>query len=157
MEVSSEEDNALSSSFKETENYGSMDIDVNFAMMPKNILVTTLDLQVDWVNSGNYSQNLRDTIDTFTENNREGQAKFESRVEAGRQKWALQQRNYLDKVQQGVSRQFQSIGKSEVPKPYNSAPTSRYSTQPKDYNSSPTTRYSTQPPAYKSSGYPQQR
>ena len=157
MEVSGDADNALSIFFKETENYGSMDIDVNFAMMPKNILVTTLDLQVDWVNSGDYSQNLRDTIDTFTENNREGQAKFESRVEAGRQKWALQQRNYLDKVQQGVSQQFQSIQKSQVPKPYNSSPTTRYSTQPKDYNSAPTSRYSTQPPAYKSSGYPQQR
>jgi hypothetical protein len=140
-----------------------MNIDVNFAMMPKNILVTTLDLQVDWVNSGNYSQNLRDTIDTFTENNREGQAKFERGVEAGREKWAQQQRTYQNKVQQGVSRQFQSIGKSQIssyssqPKAYNSAPTSRYSSQPKAYNSAPTSRYSTRPPAYKSSGYPQQR
>ena len=163
MEVSGNIDNALSVFFKETENYGSMDIDVNFAMMPKNILVTTLDLQVDWVNSGNYSQNLRDTIDTFTENNREGQAKFESQVEAGREKWARQQRIYQNKVRQGVSRQFQNIEKSQAPsyssqpKAYNSSPTTRYSSQPKAYNSSPTTRYSSQPKAYKASGYPQQK
>jgi hypothetical protein len=126
LEISEELANLTSTNFVETEAYGSINVDINFAIMPKDVFLTVYDLSVDWVNTGGYSQNLRSNIDVITEYHREQQAKFESQVEKGTRRRLERQLEYQTKVQQGVSRQVGGAFKSRP---------SAYVTQPKPYRS----------------------
>lgn len=112
QEVSETLINISSASFQQTDGYGNLNIDVNLPTMPKNVLLTTLDLQVDWVNSGGYSKNLRDTINEVTEQHRLQQLEFQQRIEASRQQWAQQQRAYQSQVQQQMNQSLNKINES---------------------------------------------
>jgi hypothetical protein len=117
LEISEDLANLTSPNFVETEAYGSINVDVNFAMMPKAVFLTVYDLSVDWVSTGGYSQNLRTNIDVITQYHREQQAKFESRVQKVAQRRLERQLEYQTRVQQGVNRQVGEAYKTQ-PSPY---------------------------------------
>lgn len=88
--------------------FGKLAVSVNLPLVPRAILVNPLDLQVDWVNGGTYSDQLRESTQQITEQNRQSQEAFQSRIESQQAAFSTQQQQYQSQLQTQMSQSFQS-------------------------------------------------
>ncbi|WP_206813394.1 hypothetical protein [Chroococcus sp. FPU101] len=88
--------------------FGNLAVSVNLPLVPRDILVNQLDLKVDWVNGGTYSNQLRESTQLITEHNRESQEAFQSRIEDQQTKFSTQQQKYQSELQNQMSQSYQN-------------------------------------------------
>lgn len=88
--------------------FGNLAVSVNLPLVPRNILINQLNLQVDWVNGGTYSNQLRENVEQITENNRESQEAFQSRIEEQQIEYSTQQHQYQSELQNKMSQSYQN-------------------------------------------------
>ncbi len=96
------------------DNFGAGKVTVNYKTMPKEILKTSLDLEVNWVDRGQYSENLRKTNQAILDIYRERNEKYQQRLEESRQKWVNSQQAYQQRVSARISQSFNSSQKQRA-------------------------------------------
>ncbi|PSF38394.1 hypothetical protein C7H19_05240 [Aphanothece hegewaldii CCALA 016] len=96
------------SNLQQLEQFGNLAVAVNFRLIPRDILLNQLDLEVDWVNEGEYSNNLRESVERITEQNRLSQENFQNRVESKQKIISQSQQQYQRAIQNRMSQNFQN-------------------------------------------------
>lgn len=99
---------ATGNNLQEIEQFGNLSVGVSFRLIPRDILLNQLDLEVDWVNEGEYSNNLRENVEKISERNRESQEAFQGRVEERRTNIYKAQQEYQRTIQNRMSNSFQN-------------------------------------------------
>lgn len=93
---------------QQLDQFGNLSFAVSFPLIPRNILLNQLDLEADWVNNGEYSNNLRENVEAISEQNRESQEAFQNRVEERRTTVYNSQQEYQRTIQNSISQSFQN-------------------------------------------------
>lgn len=88
--------------------FGNLSFGVGFRLIPRNILLNQLDLEVDWVNDGEYSNNLRKKVEEMSQQHRDSQEAFQSSVEERRTTVYNSQQEYQRTIQDNMSQSFQN-------------------------------------------------